>query len=120
VKFNRSKNVLEKRDAPWQTILGSLDLSFCVLLNLLLWLELSSQRFSPSVSNFSTDVTVPSRGISKGENRPMDVFRVILHDLQLELDLQEGEVGTQSICKKCCASRTPTGLSKDDKATWGR
>jgi hypothetical protein len=43
VKFNWSKNMLEEQDAPWQTVLGSIDSVFCVLLNLTLWLELSSQ-----------------------------------------------------------------------------
>jgi hypothetical protein len=43
-KLNWSKNVLEERDAPWQMILRSIDLAFCVLLNLSLWLVLSARR----------------------------------------------------------------------------
>jgi hypothetical protein len=60
VKLNWSKNVLEERDAPWQTVLGSIDSVFCVLLNLALWLEVSSQLFpSPFVFAFSEDTNVP-------------------------------------------------------------
>jgi hypothetical protein len=48
VKFNWSKNVLEEQDAPWQTVLGSIDSTFCVLLNLSLWLEILCRRHSIS------------------------------------------------------------------------
>jgi hypothetical protein len=73
VKLNWSKNVLEEQDVPWQTILGVIDSSFCVLLNLGLWLELSCHRTSPYVFNFSKDITVPSGGV-KAKNRAMDVL----------------------------------------------
>jgi Transcriptional activator of glycolytic enzymes len=117
VKLNWSKNVLEERDAPWQTVLGSIDSSFCVLLNLAVWLELTSRRLSPYLFNFSEDTTIPSGG-DKGKQRAMDVLRVVLRDL--ELDLQEGEVGTHSI-RKCASTHVRgNGVSKDDKDTRGR
>jgi hypothetical protein len=73
VKFNWSKKVLEEQDALWQTILGSIDPVFCVLLNLSLWLELTSRRcLSPYVFNFSADSKVHS-GRIKGKNRAMHV-----------------------------------------------
>jgi hypothetical protein len=51
VKLNGSKNVLEERDAAWQTILGSsIDSVCCVLLNLGLWLEVSSRQMSSMCS----------------------------------------------------------------------
>jgi hypothetical protein len=117
VKLNWSKNVLEERDAPWQTILGSIDPAFCVLLNLTLWLELSSCRTSPYIFNFSVDITVPSGGV-KAKNGAMDVLRVVLR--ALDLDLEEGKVGTHSI-RKCTSTHVRgNGVSKDDKDTRGR
>jgi hypothetical protein len=117
LKFNWSKNILEERDAPWQTILGLIDSTFCVLLNLSLWLKLSSCRTSPYVFNFSKDTTVPSSG-DKGKQRAMDVLRVILQ--ALELDLEEVEVGTHSIRKCASTDVRENGVSKDDKDTRGR
>jgi hypothetical protein len=119
VKLNWSKNVLEERDAPWQTVLGSIDSSFCVFLNLaiLVWLEMSCRRISPYVFNFSEDIAVPS-GVIKAKNRAMDVLRVVLREL--ELDLEEGEVGTHWI-RKCASTHVRgNGVSKDDKDTRGR
>jgi hypothetical protein len=48
----------------------------------------------------------------------MDVLRVVLREL--ELDLEEGEVGTHSI-RKCASTHVRgNGVSKDDKDTRGR
>jgi hypothetical protein len=48
----------------------------------------------------------------------MDVLRVVLREL--ELDLEEGEVGTHSI-RKCTSTHVwGNGVSKDDKDTRGR
>jgi hypothetical protein len=112
VKLNWSKNVLEEQDAPWQTVLGSLDSAFCMLLNLSLWLELSSRCSSPYVFIFSEDMTVPSGG-DKGKQRAMDVLHVVLFDL--DLDLEEGEVGMHSI-QKCASTHVQwNGVSKMTK-----
>jgi hypothetical protein len=68
------------------------------------------------VFNFSKDTTVPSGG-DKGKQRAMDVLRVVLR--ALELDLEEGEVGTHSI-RKCASTHVRgNGVSKDDKDTRG-
>ena len=37
-RSNLAKNCNEERDAPWQVILGSLDLNFDVLISLGMWL----------------------------------------------------------------------------------
>jgi hypothetical protein len=62
-------------------------------------------------------MTIPSGGV-KGKNRAMDFLRVVLRELQL--DLEEGEVGSHSIWK--CASTHLQGnsVSKDDKDTRGQ
>jgi hypothetical protein len=117
VKLTWSKNVLDERNLPWQTILGSIDMAFCILFNLAVWLELTSCRFSPYVFNFSEDMTVPSGG-TKAKNRAMDVLRDVFR--ALELDIGDGEVRTHSICKCASTHVQANGVSKDDKATRGR
>jgi hypothetical protein len=69
VKFNWSKNVLEEQDAPWQRILRSIDSTFCVLLNLAVWLELTSRRLSPYLFNFSEDQTIQEKE-TRGSKEP--------------------------------------------------
>jgi hypothetical protein len=117
VKLTWSKNVLEERDAPWQTVLGSIDTAFCVLFNLAIWLELTSCRPLPYVFNFSEDTTIPSGG-TKAKNRAMDVLRDVFR--ALELDIGDGEVGMHSICKCASTHVRGNGVSKDDKDTRGR
>jgi hypothetical protein len=74
----------------------------------------SSRCHSPYVFNFSEDVLVPSGG-DKAKNRAMDVLRVVLRDL--ELDLEDGKVGTHAI-RKCALTHVyGNGVSKDDKDT---
>jgi hypothetical protein len=68
------------------------------------------------VFSISEDTTVPSGGV-KAKNRAMDVLRVVLREL--ELDLEEGEVGTHSICKCASTHVRGNGVSKDDKDTRG-
>lgn len=41
VRLVWSKNVNDERDAPWQTIFGSVATTFCVLINVGIWLELN-------------------------------------------------------------------------------
>jgi hypothetical protein len=107
---------MEERNAPWQTILGSIDMAFCILFNLAVWLELTSRCPSPYVFNFSKDITVPSGGV-KAKNRAMDVLRDVFR--ALDLDIGNGEVGTHSI-RKCASTHVRgNGISKDDKDTRG-
>jgi hypothetical protein len=61
--------------------------------------------------NFSEDMTIPSGG-TKAKNRAMDVLRDVFR--ALELDIGDGEVGTQSI-RKCASTHVRgNGISKDD------
>jgi len=67
-KLELSKNDMEERDAPWQTLLGAMDPTFCVFANVGLWLEVqfstnawASQ--SPYVFSFNDDFHVPRGGI---------------------------------------------------------
>jgi len=49
-RLNWSKNVDDKRDAPWQIVLGSLNPVYCVLCSLALWLELNL-KLNPTAMN---------------------------------------------------------------------
>jgi hypothetical protein len=62
VKLNMSKNVLEEIDAPWQTVLGSMDSAFalCAVESIHL-----ARSFSPYLFTFSSGI--------KGKNSAMDV-----------------------------------------------
>lgn len=46
-KLNWSKNVLEERDAPWQSLLGSTGRVFWVFVNLAFWLKVSLMDSPP-------------------------------------------------------------------------
>ena len=67
-KLDWSKNVLEERDAPWQTVLGSGDPLFCTHLSTALWLELYAEQsptalLTPYLFAFSDDTEIPSGGV---------------------------------------------------------
>ena len=63
-----SKNVHEERDAPWQILLGSMDLEFCVLVSVGVWLELflswPSTTLSPYVFTSTMTTAYPRVGRS--------------------------------------------------------
>jgi hypothetical protein len=46
-----SKNVMDERSAPWQTLLGAMDPAYCVILNLGLWLEIQLSSSANSVAS---------------------------------------------------------------------
>ena len=66
-RLNWSKNVQDKRDAPFQIVLGSLNPMNCVLCSLALWLELNLKMY-PSVMElpclfcFCDDYRIPDKG----------------------------------------------------------
>jgi hypothetical protein len=66
-RLNWSKNVQDKRDAPFQIVLESLDPMYCVLCSLALWLELNLKMY-PSVMElpclfcFCDDYRIPDKG----------------------------------------------------------
>ena len=63
-KLNWSKNVMDEQEAPWQTMIGSLDTNFCVLVSTALWLEVFFETYpnaqlSPYLFGFSNDNNIP-------------------------------------------------------------
>jgi hypothetical protein len=58
-----------------------------------------------------------SSGGVKSKNGAMDVMRVIVREL--ELDIGNGKVGTHSIRKSASTHVRGNGVSKDDKDTRG-
>jgi hypothetical protein len=62
-----SKNAMDERAAPWQTLLGAMNPYYCVLVNLAIWLEASllanpNTWQSPYIFAFSPDHEVPCGG----------------------------------------------------------
>ncbi len=121
-RLNWSKNVHDERDAQWQIILGSMDLVFCVLISLGLWLEFHLQSnptamASPYVFAFSDDITIPGGG-QKAKETAQNIFG------QKVLKLQEfqsgGLLGSHSIWKFASTHVRRCGVLKDDKDTRGR
>lgn len=67
VKMNWSKNVNKERDVPWQVVLGSVEIAFCVYTSLALWLEiligsLPYRDNTPYAFAFSDDISIPKGG----------------------------------------------------------
>ena len=50
-RLNWSKNVQDKRDAPFQIVLGSLNPMNCVLCSLALWLKLNLKIYPPAMES---------------------------------------------------------------------
>lgn len=117
-----SKNVMDERSAPWQTLLGAMDATYCVFINLGLWLEvqLSSSPHSiasPYIFSFSEDITRPGGGV-KANSAVSRVMREVFS--ANEFDFAEGPLGTHSIRKFAATYVRDQGVNKDDKDVRGR
>lgn len=102
-RLNWSKNVSEERDAPWQILLGSMDPTFCVLLNVGLWLEVHlgeqpGSSLSPYVLSFSNNNDVPEGG-RQAKATASNYMRDIVSSDEFDRDNAVGELGTHSIRK---------------------
>ena len=67
-KLNWAKNVNEEREAPFQTIIASMNQQYCVYIALAIWLEVSLTEMpwaeaSPYVFSFKNDMRVPEGAI---------------------------------------------------------
>jgi hypothetical protein len=115
-----SKNVNDQRDAPWQTLLGSLSTTYCVFVNLGIWLELHlgttpGANLSPYVFGFSHDNTIPSGG-DRSKMRASHILGKIFKDPFF----RGGKVGTHSIRKFAATHCRNNSISKDDVDARGR
>ena len=124
-----SKNVTEERDTPWQHVMGSMDLEFCVLLNVGLWLEISlasvvgmGQR--PHVFGFCNHEDEEKAG-DRIKSKVYDILRKALVSLgmdpsSMDDDDESGPVGSHSIRKLAATWVRMNGICKDDKDYRGR
>jgi hypothetical protein len=100
-KLNWSKNVNEERDVPNQILTGAMDLLYCVLLGLAVFLEIFIESgggaLTPYIFSFSDDETVPVCGQEAKEN----VQRILATEIynREEFDTKKGPLGSHSVQK---------------------
>eukprot|EP00977_Amphora_coffeiformis_P024284 scaffold15347_cov200-Amphora_coffeaeformis.AAC.2 len=102
-----------------------MDPSYCVILNLALWLEVflgsevgSAQRLH--VFAFSNDLRLESAA-TKTKNRVYNVLRPILVEMGLDAGvLDDGPLGSHSVRKYSSTWVRSNGIPRDDKDYCGR
>jgi hypothetical protein len=119
-KLTWSKNVHEQRGTPWQSLLGSLETGFCVLVNLGLWLEVflsttAGAHLSPYVFSFSNDNNIPAGG-NKSKQKASNIF----HGIFADDFFGDGNLGSHSIRKFAATHCRNNGMSTDDVNVRGR
>jgi hypothetical protein len=121
-KLNWSKNVLEERNAPWQTVLPSMDPTYCVYINLALWLELNFENnpnaaASPYIFSFSDDIRVPEGG----DKSKSSVQAIYSSDVFNRIEFQAtGPLGSHSTRKYGSSHCRKNRATKDEKDIRGR
>jgi hypothetical protein len=122
-KLNWSKNVHEERDAPWQVLVGAMDVTFCVIVSLAVWLEIYIMSdpngiLTPYVYAFSDDNNVPSGGIKSKQT----VQTVFARDIfpRPQFVNQGGPLGSHSVRKMGSTEARRRGATKDEKDIRGR
>jgi hypothetical protein len=120
VKLAWTKNCLEERDAPWQTMLGA-NHYFCVLINVGLWLEVSlgfpGGALNPYVFGLSRNMEIPAGGM-KSKGWAQDQCREYFKDAPF--DNEKGPLGTHSLRKYGSTYCRNNGVSREDTNTHGR
>jgi hypothetical protein len=122
-KLNWSKNVNEERDAPNQILIGSLDLLYCVLLGLAVFLEIfielgGGSLLTPYVFHFSDDDTIPE-GDNKAKESMVQTILATENYNRPEFNTAKGPLGTHSIRKLASTHARKNGRLKDKKDIHG-
>ena len=120
-RLNWSKNVSEERDAPFQIMLPSMNMAYCVYLSLSLWLEIFIMRsphaaLTPFVFGFSQDVT--DNGAKASKNIVQGVFGGNIFkesNKAIRDNGGSGCLGTHSVRKLSSTHARRSGASKDDR-----
>jgi hypothetical protein len=119
-KLNWSKNVLEERDAPWQTILAANNPLYDTHLSLGVWLESFLEdspvaELTPYVFTFSDDIVIPTGG-RKSKNLVSAFYtNEIFNRIQFQ-----GALGSHSFRKYASTDSRNKGASKDERDLRGR
>jgi len=116
------KNVLEEREAPWQTVLASGDPLFCTHLSTALWLELYSEtspvsELTPYLFAFSDDTEIPSCG-KKSKSTVQKIYQEDI--FKPDKFAGTGPLGSHSVRKMASSECRKKGASKDEKDLRGR
>ena len=120
-RLNWAKNVNEERQAPFQTLLASMNQDFCLFIALAVWLEISLGELpwaqdSPYVFSFKNDYSIPG-GAIKGKAH----IQRLLHQLFKEHEEFEGtRLGSHSVRKYASSTARNNGATKDEKDIRGR
>ena len=115
-RLNWSKNVQDKRDAPWQIVLGALNPVYCVLCSLGLWLEINIKMHPPAMDSpyvfcFTDDNRIPEGG-QKAKARIQKILTKMFKLEEFKTDDGEAKsllLGSHSIrkyaevCSNVCA-----------------
>lgn len=120
-QFSWSKNVHDERQAPWQMLLGSTMTTYCVLVNMGIWIECHHSKTpgasaSPYVFSFSGDHSVPAGG-RKAKDLVTNKFSKIFKGDNYE---GKGTFGSHSIRKYAVTYCRNSGVCKDDYEYRGR
>ena len=121
-KLSWSKNVLEERDAPWQSILPAGNPVFCNFISLGIWLEVYAESsptagLTPYLFVFSDDVTIPEGG-KKSKN---NVQKFFVEEIFNRPDFADpGLLGSHSFRKFAATLCRQKGATKDEKDLRGR
>ena len=105
-------------------VFGCLDLAFCCILNLGLWLEVfhgtvSDGRNRPFVFAFTDEINNAEKAADRIKAKLARVLRPVLKRLNMESVL-EGLLGTHSVRKFASSYARGNGIQKDDKDHRGR
>ena len=78
-RLNWLKNMGEERDAPWQLMMHSMNMDYCVYCSLSLWLKVFISKYPhalliPFIFGFSQDIT-EKRGVNALKTICQDIFR---------------------------------------------
>jgi hypothetical protein len=118
VKLHWSKICNDERDAPWQIMLGSMSTYYCVLITVGIWLEVflayPGAGLNPHIVGFSDDFEGGDRAKAWAQTHTRELFRMG------NFDVEEGPLGTHSLCKYGSTTCRNNGVSIDDKDTHGR
>ena len=123
VRLNRSKNVREERDSPWQIMLPSMNYLYCVYLNLAVWIEVfldfyAHADLTPFLFGFSSDVRDPEGAISS-KSIACDILGNKLYKERNTQGLS-GPLGTHSNWKLASTHTRRSGATKDERDIRGQ
>lgn len=113
-----SKNVREERDAPWQTVIASMNPVYCVHLNIALWLEVfltespAHAAITPYLFPFNNDIQIPAGGVKSKSFVQRALSKIFARE---EFQSDAGPCGSHSIRKYASTHVRNCGATKDEK-----